>query len=202
MHRDMFSCAMLLSFCVLGTAEGGLLFSSDPGLNGLGAYQGEMRWIHSGGSSGLLEITLANGSPAANGGALTGFAFNVVDGVTVAYSSGLADWQGLALIDAAPYDFFDFGAAIGGNFLGGNPQSGLRVGESATFAFTVTGAESLLAGLSDASFFDASGGVGFIARFRGFDDGGSDKVTASAVPAPGALALLALTTLKTRRRRG
>jgi MYXO-CTERM domain-containing protein len=41
----------------------------------------------------------------------------------------------------------------------------------------------------------------FIVRFRGMDDGGSDKVPANQLPSPGAMALLGLSGLMTRRRR-
>jgi len=49
-------------------------------------------------------------------------------------------------------------------------------------------------------FFDESDGWGFAARFRGFEDGGSDKVNAS-LPAPGVLTALAMGAAGSRRRR-
>lgn len=194
------SCAAVV-LALAPCAEGSLLFASDPGLNGLGIYSGSIEWSYEGDGIGTLEITLANDSPAANAGALTGFAFNAIDGLAVAFTSGLPSWSGVEQADASPYPLFDFGAAIGGNFLGGNPQFGIAVGASAAFVFTVKGLDSLLATIDESAFFDASGGYGFVARFRGFLDGGSDKVTASLVPAPGALALLGLAGACARRRR-
>jgi hypothetical protein len=61
-----------------------------------------------------------------------------------------------------------------------------RVGVSDTFVFGVSGDDSLLSSLSEVSFFDldASGQYRFAARFRGFANGGSDKVTADFTPVP------------------
>jgi MYXO-CTERM domain-containing protein len=41
----------------------------------------------------------------------------------------------------------------------------------------------------------------FVVRFRGMAEGGSDKVPANQLPAPGAIALLGLTGAVSRRRR-
>jgi MYXO-CTERM domain-containing protein len=75
------------------------------------------------------------------------------------------------------------------------------VGETREFVFEVCADAALLAVLDADDFFEDDFGYGFVTRFKGFNDGGSDKVT-GYVPAPGAVALLALAGLAQRRRRG
>jgi MYXO-CTERM domain-containing protein len=68
---------------------------------------------------------------------------------------------------------------------------------SATFSITGAGAGAL----TSPDFVAASGGTfQMVARFRGFEGGGSDKVPV-IVPAPGAAALLGLGALGAARRR-
>lgn len=197
---------------VAGIAEGSVLnFISLPGLEGRGAYSGSVTWNYLGDGAGTLLIEIENESPAVNGGYLTGIAFNVVSGVTLSLATGLPGWSGISNVAAAPFPDFDFGAGIGGGWLGGgNPANGIGVGQLRSLTFEVTGAQAILAGLSASAFFEGSSGYAFAARFRGFEDGGSDKVLASpiggtaAVPAPSALAMAAtgfLGSLVARRRR-
>jgi hypothetical protein len=98
----------------------------------------------------------------------------------------------------SPFGTFDFGAALGGDFLGGgSPTDGIAVGDSRTFAFNVTGSDADAIGAGD---FVSDG---FLVRFRGFEDDGSDKVPGRIVPTPAAviagLALLGLVGIQRRR---
>lgn len=181
-------------------------FNSNPGLNGRGAFSGSMEWNHEAGASdGRLWVTLTNTSPLTQGGFLTGFAFNTVEGVFVAFnrdaSEGVnARWRGVRNVNAPPYGRFGFGASVNGRFRGnGNPIYGVSVGRTFSYAFDVAGDSSLLDELNARSFLDEATGYAFVARFRGFDDGGSDMVT-GALPAPGALALFGLGIGAMRRR--
>jgi len=63
----------------------------------------------------------------------------------------------------------------------------LAVGASGVFTFAITSAGA--AGLSAKSFI--GGPTDFLVRFRGFEDGGSDKTPGQIIPAPRAIALLA-----------
>jgi hypothetical protein len=176
-------------------ASGAVVFGGSNGLEGLGSFTGTMSWTYLGSGMGTLAVSLDNTSPAANGGYLTGFAFNTASGVGLTLASAPnAAWLGMSNVHASPFPNFDFGAALGGNWLGGgSPNGGIAAGSSGAFSFNVTGADSLLAGLTDASFFDTSNGYGFAARFRGFEDGGSDKVPGeiAVVPLPQTLGLAA-----------
>ena len=190
---------------VAGTAGASIVnFVSNVGLEELGAFTGSMEWDYSGGIQGFLNVSLTNTSPAENGGYLTGFVFNVAHNLDlkVVYDEAHAQWDDIADVDANPLGTFDHGAAIGGNWLGGGQPwgAGIGVGQTFVFQFDVRGSADLLASMTAHDFFDESDGWGFAARFRGFDDEGSDKVTAS-LPAPGAVALLGLGALGARRRR-
>lgn len=189
---------------VVGTAGASTVsYTSNPGIEGLGAFTGSTTWNYLGANQGLLTITLTNTSPAANGGYLTGFAFRAVynDSLKIAYASTYTNWSEITDENCNPWGTFDHGAAVGGNWLGGGqPSAGIAVGQTWSFAFDVRGDATLLSTLIAHDFFDESGGFGFVARFRGFEDGGSDKVSAS-LPTPGALALLALSALGARQRR-
>lgn len=193
-------------FCCVAAqpALGSFIFVSDVGLENRGVFSGSLDYAPTSATSALLTISLTNLSPASNGGFLTAFAFNVSPpGLTVSMvSSGLPGWQSLQAIDASPLPSFDFGASSSSTWQGGGPPShGIAVGSSSTVTFLVTGAASAMNGLSDMSFFHASRtGYAFAARFRGFNDGLSDKVV-GIVPAPGVAAMLLLGGFVRRRSR-
>jgi hypothetical protein len=165
-----------------------------------------LEWIHQeGASSGTLLISLTNTSPLDNGGFLMGFGFNVVDGVRVSFDGTVGNgaarrWRGLTDFAVRGYGRVETGAAVGGRWWkGGKAIYGISVGRTKTFAFDVLGDEALLSELTAHSFIDDSSGIGMIARFRSFDDAGTDLVTAT-LPAPGAIAVLGLGAGLLRRR--
>ena len=189
-----------------------LRFNSLLGTEGVGSYSGEFNWtapVVGGDGCGTLVLTLTNTSAPSNGGYITGFAFNLVDGLTpdfVEDSTNLPEWQQLTNPNVSPWGTFDTGAAVGGNWLGsegsGGPDLGIGVGESWQFTFMIYGDEAFLRELALEDFFHPTHGYEFAGRFRGFDDDDdSDKVPAN-LPAPGAIAVLALAGSVARRGRG
>jgi hypothetical protein len=186
-----------------------IVLSGQSGLSGLGSYQGSLEYQASDSQHALLTITLKNTSPANNGGYLTAFVFNNPgDKINTASLVGPAHFALLGApgfdngINGAPFGHFDLGASTGGSFEGGGaPSKGLGVGITGKFTFTLTGdgldtlhANSFLA----ANSVPPGAGEGvmpFVARFRGFVNGGSDKVpdplpkTASA-PEPATLGMV------------
>jgi len=200
--------ALLAAATLAPAASASLLsFASIAGTEGLGAYHGTMEWIcpkKDDSECGTLLVTLTNDSPLGNCGFLQGFDFNVIYGLTLTYQgdagSIAAGWQHMAGVDASPFGMFDFGAALGGTWPGGgSPENGIAVGETKVFAFEVCGSPEFLCSVHVFDFFDESGGYGLVARFKGFDDDGSDKVPA-VTPGPGALALAMIAVLAGRRR--
>ena len=190
--------------CLAAATDASIInFESNPGLEGLGSYTGSMEWTYLGGNAGLLDVRLTNTSPAENGGYLTGFAFNMRYELQmkIADNGARAGWSDIVNPHCNPFGVFDHGVAVGGDWLGGgNPHPGVGVGQTFAFRFDVRGDPSILQTVIPHDFFDESAGIGFVARFRGFDDGGSDKVTAS-MHAPGAAAVLLLSAVGARRRR-
>ena len=88
-------------------------------------------------------------------------------------------------MNVSPFSVFDIGAALDGDFLsGGSPTKGIPVGGTASFYFALTG--SNLDKLNVSSFIGAThhNGEFFVALFRGFENGGSDKVPVSPSPVP------------------
>ncbi len=169
----------------------------------LGSYVGSLDYSFLGGNSGSLTVTLTNTTPVADGGFLTGFLFNV--GSNDPFAS--ADFLGgdYPFLEAAGESGNPFGssyvggAALGGNFEGGgNPTVGIDNGDTGIFSFAITASDA--SSLSAASFLEGPYEFNFIVRFRGFANGGSDKVPGTTVPGPGALALLGLAGLASRRR--
>jgi hypothetical protein len=184
------------------------------GTGTLGTFSGTFDYTATDDTSGTVDIVLNNDSLTA--GFLTGFLFNIPEGATVTDAT-LTTSDGDFLVDGAPtFDNsasgapngdFDIGAALGGSYLGGgNPNLGIAQGGSATFSFALTGTG--LGGLTSQDFLStlSSGGEPseeFVVRFRGFPDGGSDKVpNDGVVPEPGTLTLLGLglASLAARRR--
>jgi hypothetical protein len=150
-------------------------------------------------TTNILTLTLANTSPAANGGFLTADAFNLgapaTADIQVISFTGDADFPAFALnpgapsaggnISVSPFGTREFViSATGGAWLGGgSPNGGIPVGDSATFTLLLS------ADITESSLF----GLNEAIRFRGFENGGSDKTltTVAAVPEPGTLLLLA-----------
>lgn len=166
---------------------------------GLGSYTGVLDYEADPlGTIGLLTIELTNTSDTANGGYITGFLFNIGSSDVNASAALLNNPPATHPFDACsgnglsgqPYgNPFDAGAALGGKFLGGgNPTAGIAVGDTGRFSFEIEAAD---AGQLTAVSFLESGpfDFNFIVRFRGFEDGGSDKVPAAVVPLPTPLAM-------------
>lgn len=156
----------------------------------LGNFTGSITYNDTNATAAQLIIALTNTSPPANGGFLTAFVFNNpgdhITGVSLTDPNFKATLANNA-ISGSPFGQFDIAASLAGNpsseFTdGGNPSNGLGVSQSGSFTFNLTG--SGLDSLTAASFVsELSGGPGdgmgdqfFVARFRGFLNGGSDKV--------------------------
>ncbi len=174
---------------------------------GLGNFSGSLQWAYAGGATGILTVSLTNTSDVANGGYITAFAFNS-DASAPSFSLDAASNGAFGLItgvNAMPYGMnFLAGASTGGSFQGGgNPTVGIGVGQTGTFVFSVSAGN--LGDLGASNFIAGPYAQNFVVRFRGFDDGGSDKVPGSPfetpVPAPGAIALLGVAGLLGARRR-
>jgi hypothetical protein len=104
-------------------------------------------------------------------------------------------------INGMPLGHFDIGAGMGGSWMGGgDPKPGIGVGQTKTFSFNLTGTNLSL--LDENSFFNELSHEGspemgnqFIGiRFRGFENGGSDKVPGhpdpNQMPEPATVVLL------------
>lgn len=146
----------------------------------LGGYLGTLDYTP-GDGVGTLVVTLENISPAANGGFLTGFLFNIASvdvNATAALQPGSTHPFQQASGSGAPFGGdYDSGAALGGSFLGGgNPNNGIAVGATGTFTFLVTAEDADT--LTASSFINGPYEHNFVVRFRGFENGGSDKVPA------------------------
>lgn len=166
------------------------------------AFLGSLEYTFSSGSDGILTVSLTNTSGAGVGGFLTGFVFNM-DSADNAASISLSSASNASFLDtgiesASPFGTYDAGAALGANWTGGgSPSAGIGIGQSATFDFAIFASDA--SSLSASSFLTS--GMDFAVRFRGLSNDGSDKLT--TVPAPGAMAVFAMSGLIAgRRRRG
>ena len=172
---------------------------------GIGNFLGEISYFVADPQTGMLILTIENTSPLANGGYITAIVFNNpenrIDSITLSSSNpyfsliGLPDFDNRIL--ASPFGFFDIGISLyGGSFEGfGNPDYGIAVGERETFIFYLSG--NALDQLTIQNFVQenclplpSKKEEFFLVRFRGFNDGKSDKVPADVVPEPGSLFLL------------
>jgi len=179
---------------------GSVAFISDEfsSTEGLGSFDGLLDYDADLFSTvGTLQIMLTNTSAPENGGYITGFLFNIASAED-ATATLLSDPESIYPFEQCvgnglsgrPYgNPYDAGAALGGKFLGGgNPTGGIAVGDTGSFMFRIESADA--GALTASSFLD--GGpydFDFLVRFRGFDDGGSDKVPAVMIPLPAPIAL-------------
>ena len=163
------------------------------GSGALGSFSGDFNYNS---SNSQITVSLTNTSQAANGGFLTAFAFNIPDSVTITgigfSATGYEFFRLLPPVNAAPFGSFDTGAGLSSDNWegGGDPNNGIPVGGQGVFTFTLFGTD--LGSLITANFFSQPD-PWFVARFRGFNDGGSDKVpinTNTPVPEPATMLLL------------
>ena len=165
---------------------------------GAGFFDAELVYVPFNENTARLIVTITNYSSPMNGGYITGFAMNnPSDKISTVYptdDSGFNEAFEVIgqdapynAVKAVPFGLFDFGAAIGGNFLGGgSPEDGLPADmgfESHMFAFNLTGdnLDTLTAEdfVNEPSKRKGGENVGvFAVRFKGFEDGSSDKVLA------------------------
>ena len=155
--------------------------SNGPSTGGLGTFSGTVTYDPT--AADELTISITNTSPVSNGGFITGIAFNLGGTVT----SLTEPFTGNTTPDntfqenpsVAPYGSRDWGSSLRANWLGGGPPNrGVGVGEMGVWTFDVVDGPASL---------DYSQ-LALVVRFRGFEDGESDKVT--AVPEPEAYALM------------
>jgi len=209
MKQKVLNILAVLVLCVLlfnPTTSHALILIE--GTGALGAYTGSLSYSFTNATTAELEFVLTNTSPASNGGFLTAFVFNnpfsYISDVSLSSTDLDFGLLGANLFDnginGAPYGQFDIGASTGGGFLGGgNPSLGIGVGATETFTFSLTGIN--LNTLTEQLFLEelsvppgAGEGVeSFVARFRGFEDDGSDKVplddTNNVIPEPSSILL-------------
>jgi hypothetical protein len=142
-------------------------------------------------TTGAITVRITNNTSVLGGpdAALTAFAFNLPEGVTVDLSTvpQMEGWHYVVKpngIDTpGRFGFYDVAAITGPNFNGGKPNSGIPPGETFVFQFILTGPN--LAALTEENFLNlvsysrprpAESVQHFIGRFQrtGIDGEGSD----------------------------
>lgn len=175
----------LISFLVLVATANPSFASLISGAGSWGSFKGDFSYDAIGGT---VNVTLINDSSTSNGGYITGFAFNIPGEFTVTGNSVPGNFELLeSPVNAQPYGPYDIGSALGGDFEGGgDPKDGIAVGGSLAFSFTFS------QDFEEADFINQIGDW-FIVRFRGFNNGQSDKVPIdpnTPVPEPATMLLL------------
>ena len=186
--------ATALACCMLFSATAMAMdIVNGPSTENLGGFFANLQYEpvpDSAGTMAILTVTITNITDPALGGFITGFALNNPGGLIHKVEAGPDFAPGFVLMGAtpkntvkcSPYGFFDFGAALGGNFLGGgSPRAGIAVDSTQTFTFILTGED--LDRLDPYSFRDEHSALNkqdnasgfFVVRFKGFVNGGSDK---------------------------
>lgn len=162
-------------------------FVSGSGLNQLGSFVGTIDYTYNAGKNGTLTLSLTNTSPAANGGYITGMAFNAplgikLDAVSGFGKFGLTGKSNSRSVSASPWGSYSWGIVLGGSWTGGGkPADGIAVGHTQTFVLTVTAAtDAAASALTSSSFFtkNSPSDPAMAVRLRGFVNSGSDKVPA------------------------
>ena len=190
MSRIKFFMVSLISFVVFLTTPvyGSYLF----GEGDLGRFTGELGYYIINQDTAQIIVNIVNQSKEE--GYLTAIAFLLPEDIVLTgFSSQPETFEALAYpINVQPFDKdYGLGASTFKSWEGGgNPSNGIAKGDDGTFTFTITGDN--LYKLNDRSFINNNS---FVVRFRGFENGGSDKVQinngpSGQVPEPITLVLL------------
>ncbi|MFM1830161.1 MAG: hypothetical protein RLZZ558_501 [Planctomycetota bacterium] len=198
--------------CLAGAAHASALPIYSVGAlstEGLGAFTGSVEYTYLGSNTGQLAVSLTNTTDPTIGGFITAFMFRTPESMGTISSSMLSSsYPALTNIPAGasgvpfPGSWIG-GAGTGGTWLaGGSPNGGVGVGQTGNWLFQITGAMTSM--LTSSMFVGGNSNTdpyAFIVRFRGLENGGSDKVPGEHVPSPAALSLVALAAGATTRRR-
>lgn len=148
-----------------------------------GIASGSLSWMSVGGGNYSLTLTLTNESTV--GGFLTAIAFDAPSSAGSsgfvfenAPGSGLSNaWDNLSSVNTAPFGSRDYGASVTNQWLGGGaPTSGLAAGDTGIWTWSGFVGNDHLTGA------DFIADQNFLLRFRGFDNGASDKVPLRMLP--------------------
>jgi hypothetical protein len=220
LRRLFAGAAVALAFAASGgPARADTVQIADSELPGL--FTGSVTYTFTSTTSAVLTVQLTNVSPTTNGGYITAFAFNDPAGAggtdfkSVTLTSapspfklvGSASKFSTNSLDGSPYGNFDLGVSNSTKpsqpiLGGGNPTTGLAVNTTSTFVFNISGSGlNQFSAAELLSTFGTDGTSAFLVRFRGFNDGSSDKDVVgvpmnppppppgNAVPAPPGLVL-------------
>jgi len=186
MKRVLFSiAAAALTTSVASAGTVNIVSDNANSTEQLGSYEGSLTYDS---ELSLLTVILKNTTVGVTSAKLTGFVFNIDGNATATFidsdnltTDGFNEsaFDNTGSASASPFGTFDFGAAIGGNFLGGgSPNPGIGIGTTGIFQFNLSGADA--GGLDVMDFFSTDNGetsYSFVARFKGIEPGGfSDKV--------------------------
>lgn len=150
------------------------------------SFAGSLEYSYDHGEHGILTVTLTNTTSNSVGGYLTGFVFDVAS-ADHDFEAELDDasndhFQDTGHEAANPFGDFDAGAALRANWNGGgNPTLGLAAGQSGVFEFEIEADDA--SSLTASSFLGLDGNW-FAVRFRGLDNGNSDKILGNSVVVP------------------
>ncbi len=189
-QNDCYEVPVCSGDCAPSITDTSFKLTSAPSEEGLGSFDAVVSW-----NGTTLTITLTNNSATA--GFLTGLLIDIPhpELLNGAHSTSDADFQFMSVPingnQGQPFNptdgtgHYDLGYALGGNWEGGgSPQNGIPANGSVTFTFNY-GANN---GLSILDFYNQFNDLNtddnvsnFIVRFKGFADGGSDKVGAEFV---------------------
>lgn len=180
---------------------------NDESAESLGSFTGSIQYTPSAVNAGTLLVSLTNTTaPESMGGYITGFAFNFHSAdpaAALSMVSATNPFLEITDVSCPPFGEYDKGAALGGSWVGGGrPLHGIPLGGTGTFTFAVSASDAQTLEAADfISDAPSRAAFAFVVRFRGFTNGGSDKVPGSTVPAPGALALMGLGGILSLRRK-
>lgn len=208
-HTRILAAALTSACALSSTAMADMITISSnaaasPNAVSYGAYTGTVTFTSNTATSGTLAISLTNTSSFL-GGRITGVVLlNNANwsGLTVSLlSTSNANFLDTSTESASPFGTFLGGMALGANWSGGgSPNGGTAIGSTLTATFSITGVG--VGAMNAANFVNPLGEAQqFAVRFRGFDNGGSDKLPGQLVPTPGAAAVLGLGAIASLRRR-
>lgn len=205
---------LALSFGVASASQGAIITSSLSSDTGTSTdshvhFQGTIVWSYTSGNHAIVTLNLTNNSTQS--WFITGFGVGLANAsINPNMQSSPNHFSELPNdeLSFGTYGELDFGSGVSDDDDFDLSRDGIAIGQSGTWRFKMNASASTLAAVTNSAVYNSSNTWDFVVRFGEESDDNSDDAefassafVNSPVPTPGALGLIVLAGIISRRRR-